>query len=51
MTIRELLEKYNVVIFAKNIDQNAEARKLTAKCRYFYSYYPPDEEKKRLTKR
>lgn len=25
MTTRELLEKYNVVIFAKNIDPNAEA--------------------------
>lgn len=25
MTIRELLEKYNIVIFAKNIDPNAEA--------------------------
>ena len=57
MSIQDFLKTHyknmfiNKTVFICSYVPDIEARKLTAKCRYFYSYYPPDEEKKRLPKR
>lgn len=56
MSIQDFFKKYPYrnnpfIFYICSYVPDIEARKLTAKCRYFYSYYPPDEEKKRLPKR
>lgn len=56
MSIQDFFKKYPYrnnpfIFYICSYVPDIEARKLTAKCRYFYSCYPPDEEKKRLPKR
>lgn len=56
MSIQDFFKKYSYrnnpfIFYICSYVPDVEGRKLTAKCRYFYSYYPPDEEKKRLPKK